>query len=151
MLTRFCFNFANIFACFLGLAGFATFKSEPRGQEANSFLLEWSSESNTPIQEFELTWRKDGGDWEGFTVPSYKQNDFNWAGKHAFVGLSTATRYEAKISAKNAEGWSRLSPSYHFATFGAGKCTYDLTTFLDFSQALRLSTMSCFAVILTLP
>ncbi len=106
-----------------GLAGFANFKSAARGNEPNSFLLEWTSESQTPIEEFELTWRQEDGQWEGFTVDAYKVNEINWAGKHAFTGLSSATRFEVKVSAKNQEGWSRLSPSFHFATFGAGKYT----------------------------
>ena len=118
------FSFRDFFplhAKYTGLAGFANFKSVPRGQEANSFLLEWTSESQTPIEEFELTWRAEGQEWEGFTVPAHKQNHFNWAGKHGFSGLEPATRYEARVTAKNSEGWSRLSPSFHFATFGAGK------------------------------
>jgi hypothetical protein len=102
-----------------GLAGFADFKSASRGQEPNSFLLEWTSESYTTIEEFELIWREDGGSWEGFSVPSHQINAFNWAGKHSFSGLNVATRYEARVTAKNEEGWSRPSPSYHFATFGA--------------------------------
>jgi hypothetical protein len=106
---------------FSGLAGFADFKSASRGQEPNSFLLEWTSESYTTIEEFELIWREDGGSWEGFSVPSHQINAFNWAGKHSFSGLNVATRYEARVTAKNEEGWSRPSPSYHFATFGAGK------------------------------
>lgn len=106
------------------MAGFANFKSSARGQEANSFLLEWTSESQTPIEEFELMWREEESEWEGFTVPAYKQNDFNWSGKHGFTGLSPATRYEARVLAKNSEGWSRPSPSFHFATFGAGEFTF---------------------------
>ena len=109
--------------CYKGLAGFANFKSAARGNEPNSFLLEWTSESHTPIEEFELTWRQEDGQWEGFTVEAHKVNEISWAGKHAFTGLSTATRFEVKVSAKNEEGWSRLSPSFHFATFGAGKYT----------------------------
>ena len=115
-----------------GLAGFANFKSAPRGNEPNSFLLEWTSESQTPIEEFELTWRQEDGQWEGFTVPAYKVNEYNYSGKHAFTALSTATRFEAKVSAKNQEGWSRLSPSFHFATFGAGKYTGLIMLFLLF-------------------
>jgi len=102
-----------------GLAGFANFKSDAQGMEANTFLLEWTSESHTPINEFELNWRKEDGDWEIFTVPAHRDNSIIWNGKWSFPDLEPATRYEARVLAKNTEGWSRPSPSYHFATFGA--------------------------------
>ena len=89
--------------------------------EANTFLLEWTSESHTPIDEFELNWRKEDGDWEIFTVPAHRDNSIIWNGKWSFPDLEPATRYEARVLAKNTEGWSRPSPSYHFATFGAGE------------------------------
>ena len=43
-----------------------------------------------------------------------------YAGKHNIAGLNAATRYEARVAAKNNHGWSRPSPTFHFATFGAG-------------------------------
>jgi hypothetical protein len=103
------------------LAGFANFKSDAQGMEANTFLLEWTSESHTPIKEFELNWRKEDGDWEIFTVPAHRDNSIIWNGKWSFPDLEPATRYEARVLAKNTEGWSRPSPPYHFATFGAGE------------------------------
>ena len=110
--------------CFesIGLAGYADFKSSPSGIEPTSFVLEWSSESQSPITEFELNWREEGGEMEIFTVPSHKENSFNWSGKYALNNLKPATRYEAKVLAKNDQGWPRPCPSFHFATFGAGKC-----------------------------
>ena len=105
------------------MAGFARFKSLPKGNEPNSFVLEWTSQSNTRIDRFELMWREENGVWETLNISSIKENDYNWAGKHALSGLSKATRFEAKVRAENAEGWSRLSDAYHFATFGAGKFT----------------------------
>ena len=99
--------------------------------EPNTYLLEWTSNSHTPIEEFELSWRKEGGEWEIFPIPSHRVNSMNWAGKWSFSNLETATRYEAKVMAKNREGWSRRSPSYHFATFGAGKCLQIDTFYLD--------------------
>ena len=73
--------------------------------------------------EFELMWREEGGSWEGFTVPSYRLSSYNWSGKYAFTNLKPATRYEARVAAENSLGWSRPSPTFHFATFGAGKYT----------------------------
>ena len=37
------------------------------------------------------------------------------------IELKVASRYEATVAAQNEEDWSRHSPVYHFATFGAGK------------------------------
>ena len=105
----------------IGLAGYADFKSAPSGIEPQSFVLEWSSESQSPITEFELMWREEGGEFELFPVPSHKENSFNWSGKYALNNLKPATRYEAKVVAKNDLGWSRPCPPFHFATFGAGE------------------------------
>ena len=105
----------------IGLAGYADFKSAPSGTEPQSFVLEWSSESQSPITEFELMWREEGGEFELFPVPSHKENSFNWSGKYALNNLKPATRYEAKVVAKNDLGWSRPCPPFHFATFGAGE------------------------------
>jgi len=110
-------NFKNVEVS--GKAAPANFKSEPQGQEANTFLLEWTSESQTPIEEFELMWKKENGEWEGFTVASIRLDSIHFAGKHSFRDLETASRYEAQVLAKNSEGWSRPSKPYHFATYGA--------------------------------
>jgi len=67
----------------------------------------------------ELMWREEGGEFELFPVPSHKENSFNWSGKYALNNLKPATRYEAKVVAKNDLGWSRPCPPFHFATFGA--------------------------------
>ena len=124
----FCLNIAYaikfVNLCKIGLAGMADFKTDPSGHEPESFVLEWNSESSSDITEFELNWRSENGNWEGFTVPAYKQDSFHWSGKYAFINLKPATRYEAWVIAKNSEGWSRPCPTFHFATFGAGKYTY---------------------------
>jgi hypothetical protein len=61
--------------------------------------------------------------WEGVTVPSRQINCACACGreKHSFCCLKVATRYEARVKAKNKVGWSGQSPVYHFATRGAGK------------------------------
>ena len=115
----------------IGLAGYADFKSAPSGIEPQSFVLEWSSESQSPITEFELMWREEGGEFELFPVPSHKENSFNWSGKYALNNLKPATRYEAKVVAKNDLGWSRPCPPFHFATFGAGEYLVTKSLLLD--------------------
>ena len=71
-------------------------------------------------------WKKENGEWEGFTVASIRLDSIHFAGKHSFRDLETASRYEAQVLAKNSEGWSRPSKPYHFATYGAGKFLYTI-------------------------
>jgi hypothetical protein len=70
-------------------------------------------------------WREEGTfppSWNSKTFPpSCQINALSWAEKHSFSGLKVATRYEARVKAKNKVGWSGESPLYHFATCGAGK------------------------------
>ncbi len=59
-------------------------------------------------------------------------------GKHNLAGLRPAARYEAKVATRNEHGWSRVSPTFNFATFGAGNkdslvdtvtfCSWQLST-----------------------
>jgi len=119
-----------------GLAGYADFKSSPRGHEPQSYNLEWTSESQSDIMEFELMWREEGGSWEGFTVPSYRLSSYNWSGKYAFTNLKPATRYEARVAAENSLGWSRPSPTFHFATFGAEPYTREVGSATQISTSM---------------
>ena len=104
-----------------GKAGFADFKSNPRGGEPNSYLLEWQSESRTRITEFELRYKsRDEHSWTEMKIAPIATSNFIYAGKHPLSGLRPAMQYEATVAAKNQEGWSRHSKVFHFATFGAG-------------------------------
>jgi len=103
-----------------GKAGFAKFESTPKGTEPESFIIEWTSESHSDIQQFELKWKEHGASsWHSETIYPIKKNSFEWMGKHAIQGLKPATRFEATVAAQNDEDWSRHSPVYHFSTFGA--------------------------------
>jgi len=103
-----------------GKAGFADFKSNPRGGEPNSYLLEWQSESRTRITEFELRYKsRDEHSWTEMKIAPIATSNFIYAGKHPLSGLRPAMQYEATVAAKNQEGWSRHSKVFHFATFGA--------------------------------
>ena len=79
-------------------------------------------------------WRKENGEWEGFTVASIRLDSIHFAGKHSFRDLETASRYEAQVLAKNSEGWSRPSKPYHFATYGAGKFLYTIKQHIGLHQ-----------------
>ncbi len=104
-----------------GLAAFPDFGSRPAGSEPESFLLEWTAKSHTPISSFALKYRERGdSDWKHVTVSpsSSEQSGLVWAGKHNLGGLKAATRYEARVASNNDQGWSRPSRIFHFATFG---------------------------------
>lgn len=78
----------------------ADFKSSPSGLEANSFLIEWSSFSFSPIQEFILeTSTSPSGPWvaRGPTRPTKEAGPFLWAGKFYLTGLEPATQYRARL------------------------------------------------------
>lgn len=103
-----------------GKAGFAKFDSRASGTEATTFVLEWTSESHSDIQHFELKWREHGDtSWHSETIQPNRKSSYEWTGKLAIQDLKEATRYEATVAAQNEEDWSRHSPVYHFATFGA--------------------------------
>ena len=106
----------------LGKAGYANFNSNPRGNEPESYLIEWTSESYTTLTLFELKIREHGTEsWHSYEVTPNREGNFLYAGKMNLNGLKLATRYEAVVSAQNEFGWSRHSQVFNFATFGAGK------------------------------
>jgi hypothetical protein len=107
-----------------GKAAFPEFKSKPEGYEPNNYLIEWSSMSYSPITEFELLFRRHSEPkevWKRELIVPHKTGPISYAGKLSLGGLDEAAQYEAKVRAKNEEGWNRLSQSFQFATFGAGE------------------------------
>lgn len=105
-----------------GLAAFPHFESEQGGKEPNNYLLQWTVKSHTPVSEFALRVRENGEtEWKRFEVHPSSENDVIWAGKHALNGLKAATRYEARVSSSNDQGWSRPSKTFHFSTLGIGE------------------------------
>ncbi len=107
----------------LGKAAYPEFKSRPSGYEPNNYLIEWTSASYTPIEVFELLYRRHAtppDSWQRVEVTPHKQNSMTYAGKAGLKDLAEAAQYEARVRAKNEEGWNRLSEPFQFATFGAG-------------------------------
>jgi len=102
-----------------GHASSAHFTSSPSGTKENTFLLEWTSMSRTPIVEFKLEVSPSSSStWTSYSiVPSKEDADF--AGKKFLSGLEPATQYRARVSAKNGEGWGQPGPVWNFATKGA--------------------------------
>jgi hypothetical protein len=103
-----------------GKAGPARFKSNPKGIEPTSFLLEWTSMSYSPITEFALEYKEYGQDWVTTKVTPTMEDSvaYHFAGKDYLSNLQPATSYEAQVKAKNDEGWSKYT-TFEFATKGA--------------------------------
>lgn len=100
----------------------ADFKSSPAGTEANSFLIQWSSFSFSPIEEFKLETRPaSSGSWTSHPVssPTKDLGPYLYAGKFYLTGLEGATQYLARVTAKNGEGWGTPGSAWNFATKGA--------------------------------
>ena len=51
-----------------GHARSADFKSQPEGESERSYLVEWTSLSYTPLTEFRLDFRREGGQWQEIPV-----------------------------------------------------------------------------------
>ena len=54
----------------VGKARAADFKSQPEGEAETSYLVEWTSLSYTPITEFRLEVRREGGEWAQHSLPA---------------------------------------------------------------------------------
>ena len=85
-------------------------------------LLEWTSKSFTPIDEFLLEVSEgSSSNWEKYQVVPTKDGAFHYHGKQFLTDLQPATQYKARISSKNGEGWGAPSRiAWNFATKGAG-------------------------------
>ena len=106
-----------------GAAGPAEYKCDPAGQEPDSYLLEWTVVSYTPITAFRIETREAGTTaWKESTSVPIEDGPYHYAGKLFLKQLSYATRYEAKVQARNDEGWSKTREIFNFATQGAGGC-----------------------------
>lgn len=103
-----------------GLARPAEFKSKPGGLEENSYVLEWSVVSYSPVTAFRVETRREGVTaWAEASATPIPDGPYHFAGKHFLKEIEEATRYEARVSSRNDEGWSKPSPTFHFATKGA--------------------------------
>lgn len=104
-----------------GLAGPAEFKSKAEGGDETSFLLEWTVVSYTPVTAFRVETRPEGVTaWTEATATPIEDGPYHWAGKLFLKNLEAAQRFEARVSGRNEEGWSKPAPVFHFATLGAG-------------------------------
>jgi len=102
-----------------GHASPAEFKSTALGNKNDSYVVEWTSHSFTPIEDFLLEVKESGGEWKLWNVTPTKEGPFIFAGKEFLNELKPATPYSARVSAKNGEGWGPPGPVFNFATKGA--------------------------------
>ena len=58
-----------------GHARSADFKSQPEGESERSYLVEWTSLSYTPLTEFRLEIKREGGQWQQHTVPATEETN----------------------------------------------------------------------------
>ena len=108
------------------MAGPAEFKSEPAGSQADSYLLEWTVVSYTPVTAFKVEIREVGTTaWRQSSAKPIEDGPYHFAGKEFLKDLTYATRYEARVQARNDEGWSKAREHFYFATEGAGAVLYN--------------------------
>ncbi|XP_022916883.1 limbic system-associated membrane protein-like [Onthophagus taurus] len=128
-----------------GTAGIAAFDSPVISPEKDSYNISWSVSSHAAILEYRLFFRQQSrhrrthhtpessnssfvsykNDWNSIVLsktsgintvlPPYpgvtRQRDF-----HMLKNLQPGTSYEVRVQAKNAHGWNKISPTFHFTT-----------------------------------
>lgn len=111
-----------------GLAGSAEFKSSPAGRESTSYLLEWTVVSYSPVTAFRVETRVEGTTaWTESSATPIEDGPYHFAGKQFLKNLEEATRYEARVFARNEEGWNKAEQIFNFATRGAEPKSAEIT------------------------
>jgi len=132
-----------------GHAAPAEFKSAASGHSEDSFLLEWTSMSYTPIEEFRLEISlSPGGSWKSFTVVPSKEGAYHFAGKQFLPDLLPATPYSARVTAKNGEGWGSPGPIWNFATKGAVPSPASVTASATSSSSPIMFLLLCISMLM---
>jgi len=132
-----------------GNAAPAVFKSVAAGYSENTFLLEWTSMSYTPIQEFNLEISlSSSGSWKSYTVTPTQDGAYHFAGKQFLSDLQSATTYKARVNAKNGDGWSSPSPVWNFATKGALPSPARVTASASSTSSTSIILLLCISSLL---
>ena len=100
----------------------------------NSYMLEWTAQSKSPISQFEVSVRKAGEtEWKAHEVtvdiPEVSDNDSDdtlgdsemYEGRLDLTGLEQATQYQVTVASRNIFGLSEHGHVFTFSTKGAGK------------------------------
>ena len=129
------------------MAGPAEFKSEPAGSQADSYLLEWTVVSYTPVTAFKVEIREVGTTaWRQSSAKPIEDGPYHFAGKEFLKDLTYATRYEARVQARNDEGWSKAREHFYFATEGAGAVLLQILFFIHLFAFLLILLLFLFLV-----
>jgi len=132
-----------------GHASPAHFESSPSGHSEDTFKLEWKSKSFIPIEEFHLEVSPSpSGSWTKYSIVPTKEGAFYFAGKQFLTELQPATRYRARVTAKNGEGWGQPGPVWNFATKGAVPSPASVTaSATSFSSSINF-LLPCFTILI---
>ena len=109
---------------FSGKAESAIISSDPKGVEYDRFNLEWTARSLSPVSSFKVEYKMMSEDiWKSMEADAFKlpHDDSTYAGTSMISKLNPATVYLARVSSRNAYGFSNPSQAFKFATRGAGK------------------------------
>jgi hypothetical protein len=103
-----------------GLAHTAVFQANTLSPWLDKFFLEWSPVSKAPVETFTVEYRAEKDfRWKKREVKAISKASNEWQGSITLDGLTPATRYEAKVSARNQYGYNDFTKPFHFATKGA--------------------------------
>ena len=102
-----------------GKAAPANFKSLPMGQGLTTYNLEWVVTSSSDVSEFKVEYREDseGNSWEEVVAKVDKVEHESYVGEVTLEKLRPATRYVARVAAKNSYGYSSFSKNFDFSTY----------------------------------
>ena len=102
-----------------GKAAPANFKSSKMGSEETSYLLEWVVTSTSPVTQFQVEFRLDQATarWENLTAEVEEVATESYSGSVGLENLLPATRYLARVRAKNSYGFNSFSANFEFSTF----------------------------------
>jgi hypothetical protein len=102
-----------------GKAAPANFKSLPMGEGLTTYNLEWVVMSSSEVSEFKVEYKEDseGGDWKEVVAKVNKVELESYAGEITLEKLRPATRYVARVAAKNSYGYSSFSKNFDFSTY----------------------------------
>eukprot|EP00092_Neocalanus_flemingeri_P092570 GFUD01117529.1.p1 GENE.GFUD01117529.1~~GFUD01117529.1.p1 ORF type:complete len:486 (+),score=120.08 GFUD01117529.1:165-1622(+) len=132
-----------------GNAAAAEFKSTASGHSESSFLLEWTSMSYTPIEEFLLEISlSPSGSWRKSKVVPTPDGAYHFAGKQFLSDLQSATPYRARVSTKNGEGWGSPGPVWNLATKGAVPSPASVTASASSSSSSIMFLLICISMLM---
>ena len=113
-----------------GRATAVIYKSSPNGDDHSEYLLQWWTQSNSPVKQFRVDFKpKAGGemDWsEEFVLPGNGGSEEQqvhepgtsktYSGELILQNLDPGKNYVVKVESKNDYGWSDHRNQFEFTT-----------------------------------